>query len=177
MTRSVPVILVALVLLMAVPCVASESFTLDIPIRGNPQQETGEVRVLLTLSASPAGSQLVVNGATTLNLGDTKTVSGDSVTYAAATGNDVLITYRPLSNFAADFCQGNFAVPKSVPMRFSGAQDVTAYRISTYIVASPTVECSQPSKHTGDTPPPSHPWTTAWHQPSWRRASAAISST
>src|SRR5260221_220434 len=72
MTRSVPVILVALVLLMAVPCFASESFTLDIPTRGNPQQETGEVRITLTLNASPAGAQLVVNGATTLNLGDTK---------------------------------------------------------------------------------------------------------
>ncbi len=152
MTRSTPVILIALALLMAVPCFASESFTLDIPIRGVPNQETGKVKVQLTLNASPAGSQLVVNGATTLNLGDTKMVSGDSVSYATAGGNDVLITYIPLSNFAADFCQGNFAVPKSIPMRFSGAQDVTAYRIATYIVASPTVECSQPSKHTGDTP-------------------------
>lgn len=152
MTRSVPVILVALVLLMAVPCFASESFTLDIPIRGNPQQETGEVRITLTLNAAPAGAQLVVNGATTLNLGDTKTVSGDSVSFLNGGGNDVRIIYKVLSNFAADFCQGNFAVPKSIPMRFSGAQDVTAYRMSSYIVASPTVECSQPSKHTGDTP-------------------------
>lgn len=150
MSRFTSVILIMLALL-AVPCFASEAFTLDIPIRGNANQETGEVRVTLTLNAAPAGSQLVVNG-TTLNLGDTQTVAGDSVSYVAATGNDVRITYRPLSNFGADFCQGGFALPKSIPMRFSGAQDVVSYRISTYIVASPTVECSQPSKHTGDTP-------------------------
>src|SRR4051794_322635 len=150
MSRFTSVILIMLAML-AVPCFASEAFTLDIPIRGNANQETGEVRVTLTLSAAPAGSQLVVNG-TTLNLGDTQTVAGDSVSYVAATGNDVRITYRPLSNFGADFCQGGFALPKSIPMRFSGAQDVVSYRISSYIVASPTVECSQPSKHTGDTP-------------------------
>src|SRR2546421_12719259 len=110
MTRSFPVIFVSLVLLMAVPCFASESFTLDIPIRGNPQQETGEVRITLTLNAAPAGAQLVVNGATTLNLGDTKSVSGDSVSFLNGGGNDVRIIYKVLSNFAADFCQGNFAV-------------------------------------------------------------------
>jgi hypothetical protein len=135
------------------PARASESFTLEIPLRGNAQQETGEVRVTLTLGAAPAGAQLVVNGANTLNLGDTQMVAGDSVTFATAGGNDVRITYRPLSNFPpSNFCQGGNALPKSVPMRFSGPQDVTSYRVATYIVASPTVECSQPSKHTGDTP-------------------------
>ena len=95
MSRFTSVILIMLALL-ALPCFASEAFTLDIPIRGNANQETGEVRVTLTLNAAPAGSQLVVNG-TTLNLGDTQTVAGDSVSYVAATGNDVRITYRPLS--------------------------------------------------------------------------------
>lgn len=37
-------------------------------------------------------------------------------------------------------------------MRFIGAQDVVAYRMSTYIVAAPVAERSQVSKHTGDTP-------------------------
>lgn len=142
-----------LVLMLAAPAIASEAFTLDIPLRGNAQQETGEVRVTLTLSAAPAGAQLVVNGAATLNLGDTQTVSGDQVSFTTVSGNDVRIVYRPLSNFAPnDFCQGGFAQPKSIPMRFSGPQDVVSYRISSYLVASPTVECSQPSKHTGDTP-------------------------
>jgi len=109
------------------------------------------VRVTLELSAAPAGSQLVV-GSTTLNLGDTASVAGDSVTYEALTGNNVRITYVPLSNFGADFCAGNFAIEKQINMRFAGAQDVTAYRMSTYIVAAPMAECSQVSKHTGDTP-------------------------
>jgi hypothetical protein len=131
---------------------ASEAFTLSIPIRGNPQQETGEVRVTLALNAAPAGAQLVVNGNTTVNLGGTQMVNGDSVSFATATGNDVRITYKPLSNFGADFCTAPAAVQKDIPMRFVGAQDVTDYRIATYIVASPMVECSQVSKHTGDTP-------------------------
>src|SRR4051812_29531929 len=130
---------------------ASEAWILNIPIRGNANQESGMVRVNLELDAAPAGSQLVVNG-TTLNLGDTLTVAGDSVTYEALTGNNVRITYVPLSNFGADFCAGGAAVEKNIPMRFVGAQDVTAYRMSTYIVAAPLSECSQVSKHTGDTP-------------------------
>lgn len=152
MSRRAPVILLALALLLALPSFASESFQLTIPTRGNPQQETGEVRVTMTLSAAAAGSQLVVNGSTTLNLGNTVMVNGDSVTYAATTGNDVRITYRPLSNFSGDFCQGFAAIQKDVPMRFVGAQDVLSYRMTTYIVASPMVECSQATKHTGDTP-------------------------
>ncbi len=133
-------------------CMASESFTLNIPLRFNPQQETGEVRITLTLSAASSGAQLVVNGTTTLNLGDTQTVSGDSVKFETAGGNDVRITYKPLSNFQGDFCQAVAAVEKNIPMRFAGPQDVTSYRISSYIVASPAVECSVVSKHTGDTP-------------------------
>ncbi|HEX9460214.1 MAG TPA: hypothetical protein VGA84_13765, partial [Thermoanaerobaculia bacterium] len=145
-------LLCAVFVLQSVPASASESFTLDIPIRGNPQQETGEVRITLTLNAAPAGSQLVVNGNITLNLGDTKPNGTDSVTYETAGGNDVRITYKPLSNFGADFCNAPFAVEKQIPMRFVGAQDVTDFRITSYIVASPTVECSAVSKHTGDTP-------------------------
>jgi len=131
---------------------ASEAWILNIPVRGIPNQESGMVRATLELDSAPAGSQLVINGSTTLNLGDTQIVAGDSVTYEALTGNNVRITYVPLSNFGADFCVGNAAVDKNIPMRFVGAQDVTAYRMSTYIVAAPMAECSQVSKHTGDTP-------------------------
>ena len=131
---------------------ASEAWILNIPVRGIPNQESGMVRATLELDSAPAGSQLVVNGSTTLNLGDTQIVAGDSVTYEALTGNNVRITYVPLSNFGADFCAGNAAVDKNIPMRFIGAQDVTAYRMSTYIVAAPMAECSAVSKHTGDTP-------------------------
>jgi hypothetical protein len=117
-----------------------------------PQQETGEVRITLTLNAAPAGSQLVVKGNVTLNLGDTQTVAGDSVSYATAGGNDVRITYKPLSNFNGDFCSAFAPNQKNVAMRFAGAQDVTEYRMSTYIVAAPNVDCSAVYKHTGDTP-------------------------
>ena len=130
---------------------ASEAWVLNIPVRGNANQETGMVRATLELSAPPAGSQLVV-GSTTLNLGTTLTVAGDTVTYEALTGNNVRITYVPLSNFGADFCAGGGASDKNILMRFVGAQDVTAYRMSTYVVAAPMAECSQVSKHTGDTP-------------------------
>jgi hypothetical protein len=151
-TAAVVMFLCALFALQSIPASASESFTLNIPLRGNPQQETGEVRITLTLNAAPAGSQLVVNGNVTLNLGDTQTVAGDSVAYAAAGGNDVRITYKPLSNFSGDFCTGGGATEKNVPMRFVGAQDVTEYRMSTYIVAAPLIDCSVVYKHTGDTP-------------------------
>jgi hypothetical protein len=151
-TAAVVMFLCAVFALQPLPANASESFTLNIPLRFNPQQETGEVRITLTLNAAPAGSQLVVNGNVTLNLGDTQTVAGDSVSYATAGGNDVRITYKPLSNFAGDFCSAAGATEKNVPMRFAGAQDVTLYRITSYVVASPQVECSAVSKHTGDTP-------------------------
>lgn len=131
---------------------ASESWVLNIPVRFIANQETGMVRTTLELDSAPAGSQLVVNGATTLNLGDTVNVGGDSVTYEALTGNNVRVTYVPKSNFGADFCAGGGAQEKNIPMRFVGAQDVVAYRMSTYIVAAPLSECSQVSKHTGDTP-------------------------
>jgi hypothetical protein len=144
-------IAIFLIALLPSSAAASEAWILNIPIRGNANQESGMVRTTLELDAAPAGSQLVVNG-TTLNLGDTLTVAGDSVTYEALTGNNVRITYVPLSNFGADFCAGAAAAEKNIPMRFVGAQDVTAYRMSTYIVAAPLSECSQASKHTGDTP-------------------------
>jgi hypothetical protein len=151
-TAAVVMFLCAVFALQSVPASASESFTLNIPLRFNPQQETGEVRITLTLNAAPAGSQLVVNGNVTLNLGDTQTIAGDSVSYTTAGGNDVRIIYKPLSNFSGDFCSAAAATEKNVPMRFAGAQDVTLYRISSYVVASPLVECSAVSKHTGDTP-------------------------
>lgn len=141
----------AVLLLSASPATASEAWILNIPVRGNANQESGMVRATLELDAAPAGSQLAVNG-TTLNLGSTTIVAGDSVTYEALAGNAVRITYVPLSNFGADFCAGGGAVDKNIPMRFVGAQDITAYRMSTYIVAAPLSECSQVSKHTGDTP-------------------------
>jgi hypothetical protein len=132
---------------------ASEAWVLDIPLRGNTQQETGEVRIWLGLNAAPQGAQLVVNGTTTLNLGDTQMVGGDSVSFLIGTGNQVKVIYKPLSNFGADFCSAlPNAQEKMIPMRFSGAQDVTDYHIASYIVAAPNVECSQVSKHTGDTP-------------------------
>jgi len=151
MKRTHAALLILISLTIAIPALASEAFILDIPLRFNTQQETGEVRILLGLSAAPAGSQLVVNGGTTLNLGDTTTVAGDTVSFKAGTGNEVRIVYAPLSNFNGDFCNA-VAVEKQIPMRFVGAQDVLDYRISSYIVASPMVECSQVSKHTGDTP-------------------------
>jgi hypothetical protein len=151
-TVALVTIFCAVIAFQCVPASASEAFTLNIPLRFNNQQETGEVRITLTLSGVPAGSQLVVNGNITFNLGDTKPVGTDSATYETAGGNDVRIIYKPLSNFGADFCHAVGAQEKNVLMRFVGAQDVTAYRISTYIVASPMVECSAASKHTGDTP-------------------------
>jgi hypothetical protein len=132
---------------------ASESFTLNIPVRFNANQETGEVRITLGLNAAPAGAQLVVNGTTTVDLGQTQAVGGDSVTFAAGAGNSVLIAYRPLSNFTgSDFCAGGSAVELNVPMRFSGAQDVADFRVTTYVIAAPDVDCTQPSKRTAEAP-------------------------
>src|ERR1700686_1268012 len=130
MKRTARILRLLLCLALVSPAVASESFILNIPIRGNANQETGEVRIALGLNAAPAGAQLVVNGNTTLNLGDTKAVAGDSVSFATGTGNEVRITYRPLSNSGADFCAGGNAVEKNIPMRFSGAQDVTDFRVA-----------------------------------------------
>src|ERR1700709_1554346 len=100
-------------LLLPSTVAASEAWILNIGVRGIPNQESGMVRINLELSAAPAGSQLVV-GSTTLNLGDTLTVAGDSVTYEALTGNNARITYVPKSNFGADFCAGASAVEKNI---------------------------------------------------------------
>ena len=129
---------------------ASESFTLNIPQRMDASQETGEVRIMLGLNAAPAGSQLVVNGAATLNLGDTQMVAGDAVSFAAANGNHVLITYSPRSNFGADFCAGGSAVEKNIPMRFSGPQDVVDFAMSSFVVGAPAAECSKVSRRVAD---------------------------
>ncbi|HEX3580791.1 MAG TPA: vWA domain-containing protein [Thermoanaerobaculia bacterium] len=152
MKRRFSLLPAVLSLVMAAPLIADEAWLLDIPVRGNAQQETGEVRMFLDLSAAPSGSQIVINGSTTLALGQTAAVGGDSATYELVSGNTVRVVYKPLSNFSGDFCQGAAAVEKQVPIRFVGAQDVVAYRVSTYVVAAPNAECSQVSKHTGDTP-------------------------
>jgi von Willebrand factor type A domain. len=138
--------------LIAATTFASESFTLNIPQRFDASQETGEVRILMTLSAAPAGSQLVVNGAAMLNLGDTQMVAGDNVSFVAASGNRVLITYSPRPNFGADFCAGGGAAEKNIPLRFSGPQDVVDYAVSSFVVGSPMVECSKVSKRVADLP-------------------------
>ncbi|MEA2238777.1 MAG: hypothetical protein QOC81_3501 [Thermoanaerobaculia bacterium] len=138
--------------LSAVTAFGSESFTLSIPQRFDASQETGEVRIVLGLSAAPAGSQLIVNGATTLNLGDTQMIAGDNVSFTAGSGNHVVIKYVPRSNFGADFCAGGGATQKDIPLRFSGAQDVVDYAMSSFVVASPMVECSKVSKRIADLP-------------------------
>lgn len=139
------------VILWATAVRADEAFLLNIPLRMNASQETGEVRVTLALAAAPAGAQLVVNG-TTVALGATQTVGGDSVAFlAGAVPNTARIVYQPLSNFAGDFCQGAGAVVKEIPMRFVGP-DITKYNISSFIVAAPAAECSKPSKRTSDMP-------------------------
>ena len=122
----------------ATAVLGDESFTLNIPPRFNAQQEIGEVRILLTVSAATAGAQLLVNGTSTINLGSTSTVAGDSVTFEAAAGNAVRIVYRPLSNFTGNFCAGNVTMEKNIPLRFIGAQDIVSYRMSTYIVGAPS---------------------------------------
>src|ERR1044071_5709552 len=143
----------ALVLaLLAASAFASESWILDVPLRGIANQEPGEVRMLLDLSAAPAGAQLVVNGTTTINLGSSATVNGDSVAFSAGSGNQAVIVYKPLSNFGADFCAGGAAVEKQIPLRFAGAQDIVSFRMSSYAVAAPNAECSQVSRHVGDAP-------------------------
>jgi len=152
MKRIIAGFFVLVCLAPVVPAIASEAFIFDIPTRGNTQQETGEAKALLGLSAAPAGAQLVVNGSTTLNLGDTMTIAGDAVSFTAGTGNSVFIDYKPLSNFSGDFCTAVGAVEKQIPMRFVGAQDVVDYRMVTYIVGAPNAECSKVSKHTGDMP-------------------------
>src|ERR1043166_5512942 len=133
MKRTLSLLPVVLSLALAAPLLADEAWILDIPTRGNVQQETGEVRLVLNLSAAPNGSQIVINGSTTLTLGQTAAVAGDSATYELVSGNTVRVIYKPLSNFSGDFCQAAAAVEKQVPMRFVGAQDVVSYRVSTYI--------------------------------------------
>jgi hypothetical protein len=64
----------------------------------------------------------------------------------------VLITYVPRSNFGADFCAGGGAMPKDIPVRFSGAQNVVDYAMSSFVVGSPMVECSKVSKRVADLP-------------------------
>lgn len=140
----------ALFVLLALPGIASESFTLTIPQRFDPSQESGEVRVRLSLSADPTGSQLVVGGATTINLGATQTVAGDSISFESLPGNRVMIRYKPLSNFSGDFCSGANAVEKNVELRFSGPQDVVDYRVSTFVVGAPMAECSNVSRRVAD---------------------------
>lgn len=131
---------------------ASESFQLTIPFRESSPHQVGEVRITLALDAPPAGAQLVVAEATTIDLGQTATVDGDSITFEEGAGNLVRITYKPLSKFnPGDFCVSPNAASTEVMMRFSGTQDVVAYRMSSYSVGS-AVECSKVFKRVGDFP-------------------------
>jgi hypothetical protein len=147
-------ILTVATVLALLPCVgmASESFTLTIPQRFDPMQEIGEVRIVLGLSAAPAGAQLVVGGSTTIALGATQTVAGDSVAFTSGPGNRVMIRYRPLSNFGADLCSGAGATEKNIALRFSGAQDVVDFRMSSFVVGAPNAECSNVSRRIADMP-------------------------
>ena len=74
------------------------------------------------------------------------------MTYEALTGNDVAHHVRAAVELRRRLLRRRRRVEKNINMRFVGAQDVIAYRMSTYIVAAPMAECSQVSKHTGDTP-------------------------
>ncbi len=131
---------------------ASESFELTIPIRESSPHQIGEVRITFALDAPPAGAQLVVAETTTINLGQTATVNGDSVTFEAGAGNSAKITYKPLSKFnPGNFCLSPNAGVTQVMMRFSGPQDVVEYRMSSYSVGS-EVECSKVFKRVGDFP-------------------------
>jgi hypothetical protein len=140
------------IVLFAMPLLASESFTLTIPKRFDASQEIGEVRIRLSLSANPAGAQLVVGGAATINLGATQTVAGDSIAFESLPNNRVMIRYRPLSNFSGDFCSGANAADKNIALRFSGAQDVVDYRMSSFVVGAPAVECSDVARRIADMP-------------------------
>jgi hypothetical protein len=152
MRRAVLGVAMVVLALLSVQAFADESFVLSIPQRFDASQEIGEVRVVLALNAAPAGAQLVVAGSTTVNLGATQVVAGDSVAFESVPGNRVMIRYRPLSNFAGDFCAGAGAVGKDVPLRFVGAQDVIEYRMSSFVVAAPQVECSEVSRRIADLP-------------------------
>jgi hypothetical protein len=69
MKRTTSVLGILLFFALVSPAVASESFVLNIPVRGNANQETGEVRIALGLNAAPAGAQLVENGNTSFKHG------------------------------------------------------------------------------------------------------------
>jgi len=143
-------------LCLALGAGASESFLLNIPLREDLSRLTGEVRVTLTLDAPPAGAQLVVNETTTIALGQTVTLNGDSITFEAGAGNQARIVYRVLSNFPTpgNFCLTSLATVtvKEVQMRFAGAQDIVSYRMASYAVGAPDFECSKPFRRVGDFP-------------------------
>lgn len=143
-------VIAVFVLLLGTVASADEAFLLNIPQRFDASQETGEVRILLTLGADPAGSQLVVNNATTLSLGATLTVGGDSVAFlSGSAANTVRVVYQPLSNFGGDFCLGGGAVEKNIPLRFVGP-DIVKFSMTSYAVAAPAAECSKASKRVAD---------------------------
>jgi von Willebrand factor type A domain len=154
MKRALGILFLLTVALLPATLFADEAFILNIPFRGDAQQEIGEVRMTLGLSAPPGVAQLVVNGNVTVNLGQTQMIGTDSVRFEPGIGNVVKITYKPLSNFTGgNFCSGAGAQEKNINMRFSGPQDVVDYHISSYVVAAPaTMECSKVSKRTADTP-------------------------
>lgn len=145
-----------ILLFAAFSAAASESFLLNVPLGEDLTRVTSEVRVILGLSAPPAGAQLVVNGTTTVNVGQTVTINGDQLIFEAGTGNTAKITFRPLSNFPTpnNFCvvDINTVTPKELQLRFNGTQDIVDYRLSSYVVGAPGVECSKPFKRVADFP-------------------------
>src|SRR5258707_11093806 len=58
MKRTTPILGALVCFALVQPAVASESFILNIPVRGNANQETGEVRIALGFNAAPADAQL-----------------------------------------------------------------------------------------------------------------------
>lgn len=138
---------------LALRASASESFLVTVPVREVSNAQTGEVRITLGLDAPPAGSQLVINETTSISLGQTVSVGGEPITYAAGDGNEARITWRPLQNFPTpgDFCVSP-GVQREIQVRFAGPQDVVDYRISSYAVGAPDFECSKPFKRVGDFP-------------------------
>src|SRR5258708_39454981 len=68
MKRATSVLGTLLFFALVSPAVASESFILNIPVRGNANQETGEGRLALGPNPSPAAAQLGANGHTTVTL-------------------------------------------------------------------------------------------------------------
>lgn len=143
-----------IVCFLAFEAAASEAFVLTIPLREDFQRQTGEVRITLALDSPAPGSQLVVANSATLDLAESGTVGGDFVSFEERPGNQVRIVYRPLSNFPNpnNFCLSAPTGIKEIPLRFNGPQNITSYRISSYAIGNPEIECTKVFKRVGDFP-------------------------